>query len=128
MKLEHLALNIKDPVEASKWYCENLDFKIYKEMGSSPFHHFIADPSGCVLLEIFNLPGKKLPNYKLFDPAIFHLGFTVSNIEKEFKKLTEAGAETIDEIKVLENGDKVAMFRDPWGLPIQLIKRKKKMV
>ncbi len=128
MKLEHLALNLKDPVSAAKWYCENLGFSIIKEMDSSPFHHFIVDSTGSVMLEIFRLPDKKVPNYKATDPAIMHLGFTVPNINKAFEKLQNSGAEVVDEISVIATGDKVAMFRDPWGFPIQIIQRKKKMV
>lgn len=128
MKLEHLALNVEDPVRAAKWYCDNLGFSILKEMDVSPFHHFIADPSKSVMLEIFLLPDKKLQDYRSLDPAIMHLGFLVEDIEEEYQKLQLAGAEVVNKILTSKNGDMVAMLRDPWGVPIQLIKRKQQLI
>lgn len=128
MRIEHLALMMEDPVSAAKWYSDNLDFTILKQMDVSPFAHFIADNSKRVMLEIFRLPDKEVPDYKLVDPAIMHLGFLVDDINEKFQKLVSSGATIVDEIIVTKNGDMVAMLRDPWGLPIQLIKRKKSMV
>lgn len=128
MKIEHLALNIEDPVALAKWYCENLGFTILKEMNTSPFAHFIADSSKNIMLEIFCLPDRKVTDYRAVDPAVMHLGFQVKGIEGEYEKLVSAGATVVSGITVLKNSDKVVMLRDPWGLPIQLVERKERMV
>ena len=114
---------MKDPVAAAKWYSDNLRFTVIKQMNISPFAHFIADHPKKILLEIFRLPDKIVPDYRSLDPVIMHLGFSVLDIETTYQKLVSAGAEVVSEISVSENGDKMAMLRDPWGLPIQLIKR-----
>lgn len=123
MKLEHLALIMEDPIAAAKWYSDNLGFTIIKEMDQSPFAHFIVDYSKKMLLEIFLLPDKEIPDYRKVDPAIMHLGFSVDNIEEKFQDLVSNGAIVVNEISTSGTGDKIAMLRDPWGIPIQLIKR-----
>lgn len=128
MKIEHLALNVEDPVAMAKWYCENLGFTILKGMNISPFAHFIADASKNMLLEIFLLPDKKVPDYRSLNPAIMHLGFSVEDIATLYEKLVSNDATIVDEISVAKSGDKIAMLRDPWGLPIQLIKRAKPII
>lgn len=128
MKIEHLALQMKDPVKAAKWYVDNLGFTIVKQMESSPFCHFIIDQAKEMLLEIFRLPDKEVPDYKALDPSIMHLGFSVENIEAVYEELISSGATLVSEISISKTGDKIAMLRDPWGLPIQLIKRKQPLV
>lgn len=124
MKIEHLALNVGDPVALAKWYCQNLGFTIIKEMNVLPFAHFIADSSKHIMLEIFCLSDKKLTDYASVDSAVMHLGFSVEDMEAEYNKLVSAGATIDSEVTVLKNGDKVAMLRDPWGISIQLVQRK----
>lgn len=127
MKIEHIALNVSNPVKMANWYSKYLGFKILTQSHSSPFAHFIADPTGNILLEIFRLPDAKLPNYKKLDPNTFHIGFATENIQKDFKKLIKAGSRVVSEITINSSGNSVAMLKDPWGLPIQLIKRVKKL-
>lgn len=127
MNIEHIALNIKNPQQMAAWYRDNLGFKILQSMDISPFAHFILDASGHIMLEIFKLPNKKIPNYKSLDPAIFHIGFSVDNIEKTLNHLTKRGATVVEKLITNSAGNKVAMLKDPWGLSIQLIKRVKKL-
>lgn len=128
MKIEHLALNTEDPVALVKWYCKNMDFTTIKGMNTSPFAHFIIDSSQTMLLEIFRLPDKEVPDYRSVDSVIMHLGFSVGDIEVEYQKLLSAGAIEVEKVTILKNGDQVAMLRDPWGLSIQLVNRQKVMV
>jgi hypothetical protein len=39
-----------------------------------------------------------------------------------------AGATAEGEVSVTPAGDEMAMLRDPWGLPVQLIKRRVPMI
>lgn len=123
MKIEHVALIVKDPVGMAKWYCQNLGFTIIKEMNISPFAHFIVDESNNILLEIYNPGNIKIPNYKKQDPIIFHIAFLVKNVEKEQKRLISAGASLVSATTTLSTKDVVAMLKDPWGLSFQLVKR-----
>lgn len=128
IKIEHIALIVKDPIKMAKWYSQNLGFTIIKEMNSSPFAHFIADESKNILLEIYNPGNIKIPNYKKQDPVIFHLAFLVKDVALEQKRLISEGASLVSSAATLSTGDIVAMLKDPWGIPIQLVKRKKKMI
>lgn len=128
MKIEHLALNVKDPIGLVKWYCDNLGFSIVKGMDVPPFAHFIVDSSKHMLLEIFYLDDKEVTDFSSVDSASLHLGFSVEDIEVEYKELISAGAVVISEISLTESGDKIAMLRDPWGMPLQLLKRKTVMI
>ncbi len=128
MKFEHLALNVKDPLNLVKWYCENLGFSVVKGMDAPPFAHFIVDSSKHILLEIFYLDDKEVIDFSGVDPASVHLGFSVEDIEEEYKKLISAGAMAVSEITLTNSGDKIVMLRDPWGTPVQLLKRKGAMI
>jgi catechol 2,3-dioxygenase-like lactoylglutathione lyase family enzyme len=124
MRIEHIALIVKDPIKMATWYCQNLGFIIVKEMDKTPFSHFIADSTKTVFLEIYNPGNIKIPKYKKLNPVVFHLAFLVKNVKKEKDTLILAGASLVNETATLATGDIVAMLRDPWGVPFQLVKRK----
>jgi hypothetical protein len=42
--------------------------------------------------------------------------------------LIKAGATPQGDINTNDDGDQLAMVRDPWGLPVQLVKRTKAMI
>ena len=122
MKIEHFALNVKDPVAMAQWYIENLDLEIVRKMDEAPHTHFIGDKSGCILLEIYNNPADQVPDYGNMDPLLVHLAFVSNNPDNDKNRLIEAGASYVEEVN-LPDGSKLIMMRDPWGLAIQLCKR-----
>lgn len=123
MKFEHLALNLTDPLAASEWYEKRLGMKAVRKVGPPTHTHFMADRTGRVVLEIYHNPNAPAGSYGTMDPLVLHLAFAVDDIEAEHARLVAAGAEPQGEIAKLANGDKVAMLRDPWGLPLQLVQR-----
>ncbi|MFM8478773.1 MAG: VOC family protein, partial [Planctomycetaceae bacterium] len=56
MKIEHLALNVPDPLNLARWYVEHLGFTVKRRGIEPPYVHFIADDSGTVMLEIYGNP------------------------------------------------------------------------
>jgi len=59
IRLEHVAINVEDPVAMAEWYCENLDMKIIRK-GEPPVNmHFISDSGGNMMLEIYNNPPER---------------------------------------------------------------------
>lgn len=127
MNVEHLALQVTDPVGMAQWYVLNLGMRIVRRDGRPPYGHFLADGSGRVVLEIYNNPKAPVPDYFSTDPLIVHLAFTTDNIEGVRSRLVEAGAKDEGELQLTDLGDEVLMLRDPWGLPVQLVKRSKPM-
>ena len=125
--MEHAALQVEDPVGMAKWYADHLGLGVVRSAEKSPCAHFLADGLGRVVLEIYNNPKVGVPDYRATDPLIIHLAFEADDIEATRERLIKAGATHDSDIEVTPAGDKVTMLRDPWGLPLQLVKRAKPM-
>jgi glyoxylase I family protein len=89
--------------------------------------HFISDTSGCIMLEVYNNPPDAVPDYASMNPLSLHIAFTVDDVDEIHRKLISAGATIVDDISTMAYGDIIAMLRDPWGIPIQLVKRSRSM-
>ena len=94
----------------------------------SPFAHFLADDSGTVMLEVYgNTEAAKL-DFPSVEPPTLHLAFVSLDVAADVKRLTSAGATIVADVHELPPGDTFAMLRDPWGIPLQLVKRKTAMI
>ncbi|MBN2581005.1 MAG: VOC family protein [Pirellulales bacterium] len=122
MKLEHVALNVMDPVAMAAWYVEHLGLAIVRQVAEAPYTHFLADSSGTILLEIYNNPPDQIPPYTEMDPLLLHVAFVSVDPEADKVALLAAGATLVEETR-LSDGSHLVMLRDPWGLAIQLCKR-----
>jgi catechol 2,3-dioxygenase-like lactoylglutathione lyase family enzyme len=128
IRLEHVAINVEDPVEMTKWYCENLGMKIVRK-GPPPVNmHFISDAGGNMMLEVYTNPPNAVPDYRSMNPLSLHIAFMVDDVEKTRRRLVAAGATIATDITVTDSGDKLVMLRDPWGVPIQFLKRAEPML
>jgi glyoxylase I family protein len=123
VRLEHVALNVADPVRMAQWYVDNLDMRIMRK-GPPPVNmRFIADSGGNMMLELYHNPPDAVPDYAAMNPLLLHVAFMVDDVEAIRAMLIAAGATPTDGIAVTEAGDKLTILRDPWGLAIQLLKR-----
>jgi len=123
IRLEHVAINVEDPEGMAKWYCENLGMKIVRK-GSPPVSmRFISDVAGNMMLEIYHNPPDAVPDYEAMDPLLLHIAFMVDDVKGTCRKLVAAGATIVSDVTKTESGDEIAMLRDPWGVPIQFVKR-----
>jgi len=128
VRLEHVAMNVADPVKTAKWYVDNLGMKVLRE-GPPPINaRFIADSAGNMMLELYHNPPDAVPNYAAMDPLLLHVAFMVDEVDALRTRLLAAGATAVDQVTVTPAGDKLAMLRDPWGLAIQLLHRADPMV
>jgi len=128
IRLEHVAINVENPVEMAKWYCENLGMKIVRQ-GPAPVNmRFISDAGGNMMLELYHNPPDAVPDYASMDPLMLHIAFMVDDVKGTCRKLVAAGATIASEITVTDSGDELAMLRDPWGVSIQFLKRAKPML
>jgi len=130
MKIEHVGYMVQKPIEVAAWYCQNLGFKVARSMQTTPFTHFLVDGSGAVMVEIYNNPAASVPDYASMDPLVLHLAFNVSDetIEEVRDRLIAAGAMVYSNLAVTPAGDQLIMLRDPWGMAVQLAKRKEPMI
>ena len=122
MKLEHLALNVDDPVAMATWYVEHLGLTTVRQVADAPYTHFLADSAGTMLLEIYKNPPDQVPPYAEMDPLLLHVAFVSVDPESDMDALLAAGA-TLVEDQRFDDGSHLVMLRDPWGLAIQLCKR-----
>ncbi len=122
MKLEHIALNVSNPVAMAAWYKEHLGFEIAKEITTPPYTHFLRESSGTMMIEIYCNPPDQVPSYSQMNPLLLHIAFVSSDPEADQRRLLAAGA-TLAKDEHLPDGSHLITMRDPWGLAIQFCKR-----
>lgn len=122
MKIEHFAINVKNPQEMTEWYTKHLGLRAVKKMDQVPYMTFLADDSGKIMLEIYHNPKAQVLDFPELDPLMVHLAFVSENPTVDKERLIAAGAGLISDEK-LEDGSHLVMLKDPWGLAIQLCKR-----
>ena len=128
IRLEHVAINVEDPVSMAKWYGHHLGMKVVRK-GPPPVNmHFISDAGGNMMLEIYHNPPDAVPDYASMDPLLLHIAFMVDDVKGIREKLIAAGATAVGEVTVTPAGDELAMLHDPWGVAIQFVKRARPML
>ena len=128
MKIEHVALQVSDPVALSRWYVEHLGLTVKRAQTESPFGHFLGDDGDAVMLEFYGYPDLPVPDYFRMEPLLLHVAFNVDDVAATRSRLIGAGAAPVGDVQVNDVGDKVAMLRDPWGIPVQLVRRRVRMI
>lgn len=123
MKIEHLALNVSEPLPMARWYVDHLGLTIKRRFLEAPWGHFLADDSGTVMIEIYGNEIAPRLDFPSVTPAALHLAFVSKAVSEDVKRLTAAGATLVSGPELAANGDELAMLRDPWGVCIQLVKR-----
>ena len=127
LQVEHIAINVKDPLAVADWYCQHLNMKVVRR-GDGPVHmHFLADASGRVVLELYSNPPNLVPDYSAMHPQVLHIAFVAEDIAATRQRLIEAGASSFSEVGTTPAGDQLAMLRDPWGFAMQLCQRNQPM-
>jgi len=128
IRLEHVAINVEDPVSMARWYSHHLGMKVVRK-GPPPINmHFISDAGGNMMLEIYHNPPDAVPDYASMDPLLLHISFMVDDVKGVREKLIAAGATSVGEVTITPAGDELAMLRDPWGVAIQFVKRAEPML
>lgn len=122
MKFEHFALNVPDARAMSRWYVENVGFKILRQRDEAPYTHFLADDAGRVVVELYSNPKAVIPDYAASHPLTFHFAVYTPDARAERLRLEKAGATLFIE-DPLPDGSLLIMLRDPWGVPLQLCQR-----
>ena len=128
MKIEHMAYQVPDPVALADWYVEHLGLRVKRSTGAPAFARFLADDGDAVMIEVYNNPQVAMPDYRALDPLMLHLAFHTSDVGAARERLLVAGATPEGDVVVSDGGDHLAMLRDPWGLAIQLVRRRDPML
>jgi catechol 2,3-dioxygenase-like lactoylglutathione lyase family enzyme len=128
MKLEHVAINVPDPLSLARWYVEHLGLKVVRRFMQAPWGHFLADDGGRILLEIYGNESAPRHDFPSQHPAMLHFAFVSNDVGADVKRLVGAGATLVGSIERSDGGDELAMLRDPWGVCLQLVKRAQPML
>ena len=123
MDIEHFALNVPDPVAAAAWYVRHLGMRVVRSLSEAPFTHFLADGSQRVVVEMYGHTKAPVPDYAAMDPLVFHIAFLTADVRAARDRLLAAGASSAGDLTTTPVGDEMTFLRDPWGVPLQLVKR-----
>jgi catechol 2,3-dioxygenase-like lactoylglutathione lyase family enzyme len=122
MKFEHFALNVENARASVPWYVEHLGLTMARTRPDAPYTTFLADDSGRVIMELYSNPAAPVPDYGSIHPLCFHVAFVADDPNATRIRLLSAGATPAYE-ETLPDGSFLIMLRDPWGIPIQLVRR-----
>ena len=123
MRLEHVAFALPDPPAAAAWYVEHLGFRVLRAGGPPTHAHFLVPDGGGTMLEIFCDAEHPPPDRRGVHPMHAHLAFAVEDIDAAVAAMVAAGGVAEGAIATSPAGDRYAIVRDPWGVPLQLITR-----
>ena len=123
LMIEHIALQVEDPRAMAAWYIEQVGMQVVRDAGAAVF---LGDATGQVILELYHNETVAVPDYAAMDPLLLHVAFASADPPADASPLIQAGATQIDDIHG-DNGDRIIVLRDPWGLAIQLAKRAEAM-
>ncbi|RPI03057.1 MAG: hypothetical protein EHM64_12955, partial [Ignavibacteriae bacterium] len=123
IRAEHCALNVADPQRMTNWYCENLGMKVIRKGTPPTYTTFIADAGSHMMFELFINTGFPMMDLSAVNPLSIHFAFVVDDVRGIRNALVAAGATIVDDVNVNAGGDELLMMRDPWGVPLQFIKR-----
>lgn len=101
---------------------------IARKTGPPNHCHFLADARGQMMLEFYSDAGAPIPDYAALHPFAFHIAFQVNDVAGKRDLLLKAGATSAVELKTNADGDQLFIVRDPWGIPLQFVKRTTRMV
>jgi glyoxylase I family protein len=120
---EHYALNVPDSRAKAKWLVDNLGMVVMTEGKAPSYGMLVADAGKNLMLELYH--NAKAPDLVFGDinHNATHLAFMVPDITAAKAQLVGAGATVVEDILKTPGGDFVLMLRDPWGEPLQLVKR-----
>ena len=121
MIIEHIGIQVDDPVAFSDWYCKNLGFTLIRKLNNEADAHFIS--AGNTMLEVYANNTVTTPDYAAMSPLLLHLAFKSEDVDADHDRLIAAGATEFEPKGSTPAGDELWMMRDPWGLAIQLCKR-----
>jgi len=127
MRVEHVAFQVDDPNAVSKWYCDNLGMRQVRKGPGPTFMTFLADEGDNVMFEIYNNSEVETPDYSAQNPLLLHLAFSSEDVDGDRARLIEAGATPEGDVWH-RDGDVLAMHRDPWGVAVQVLSRKTRMI
>ncbi len=127
VRLEHIAFQVADPAAMADWYVTHLGFGIRRRSDQPTVARFLADGSGSILLELYCSAKAPVPDYGRMSPTVLHIAVLSADLAADAQRLVAAGATLVSGPET-SGGNHFAMLRDPWGMPLQLVRRAEPML
>ncbi|RAO99716.1 hypothetical protein PW5551_01390 [Petrotoga sp. 9PW.55.5.1] len=124
---DHLAITVSDLERSIKFYRDILGFKVLGKLVQDNGNFIIVYiDMGDKVLELFYFTekGENTFSLKEKDIGIKHFAFKVESVDKTFNYLKEKGIEFTMEPTNAEGGVRIAFFKDPDDILIEIIEGK----
>lgn len=125
IKFDHVSILTKNLEESVKFYTQVLKFPIVRTIESKDLKIVFVE-AGNVTLELFGLVNSqaKPTEEKWENVGVKHIALEVDDVEKVYNELKSKGVKFENEPTVAVGGPKIAFFKDPNGVTIELIQWK----
>jgi uncharacterized glyoxalase superfamily protein PhnB len=127
-RAEHVAFNVSDSRAQAQWHQTHFGMRVKREGGAPTFGMFIADTNEHMMLELYQNSQHPMLDLPKVSYMAVHIASMVPDVALTRKKLLAVGATIAEDMTTTPGGDTVLMLRDPWGLPIQFVKRVESML
>ena len=117
--IEHFAIASPNPQRLADWYVSNLDFQVTFAYAGN---YFIEAGNGA-LIEIIRAEGES-PAAQMRTPGMRHIAISVDDFDSAYRRLQEQGV-ALEGEPYINDGNRLAFFRDFDGNLLHLIKRSK---
>ena len=120
--IHHIAIICSDYEKSKRFYTDTLGLTIIREVYREERKSFKLDLAlnGHYIIELFSFPDPPKRSSGPESCGLRHLAFSVDDIEKAIRSLTEKEI-TTEPIRIDEfTGEKFTFFNDPDGLPLEL--------
>jgi len=132
MIVEHVSFAVAEPEAVAAWYGKHFGMKVLRHGDGGDV--FVADETGRVVFQLEDIrritdsASQTAFAARSRDMRNLHLAFCCDQITATRQKLLTGGATADGDVEVTKDGDEMATLRDPWGLPVQLVKRRRPML
>jgi glyoxylase I family protein len=126
--IDHPAMSCYDVPALADWYCRHLGMKIVADNGQTPPSMVLGYDSDFLsgaVLELMPVRHEGPPPVEVprFCPGLRHLAVRVSDFEKAYTQLQQAGVKFLFDPLIAVGGGKIVSFRDPEGNEVQIVQR-----
>lgn len=122
---EHTAIAALNTKELADWYCKVFSLNVVYDNKKEPATYMLKALDG-TMLEIVPATSSEDRQYEAREKGIRHIAIRVTDFQEACKKLEGHGV-TFFENKTLQDGGKLAFFRDPEGNILHLMWRTKEL-
>ncbi|HOB16760.1 MAG TPA: VOC family protein [Defluviitoga sp.] len=124
-QFDHLAITVSDLQQSIEFYRDILGFKVLGQLIQDNGNFIIVylDMGNNKILELFNFSekGEPITTYNDKNIGIKHFAYKVANVDETYRYLSDKGVEFSMEPTDAEGGVRIAFFKDPDGILIEII-------